>query len=126
MIFFSGTSLHAPQYTPFPVPPYPLFIPASSPAKESFKRNKNKIKIQNKTNKCFAPPSFLPLHHLFIHFSGVGSSLLSCSRPFYPNSFICKCLLCNMLLVWFKISDFWYTTNTGPSPKLLSDILMLP
>jgi hypothetical protein len=33
---------------------------------------------------------------------------------------------CSEPLVWFKASGFCYTTNTGSSPGLLSDILVLP
>lgn len=32
----------------------------------------------------------------------------------------------NELLVWYKASGFCYIINTGPSPRLLSGILLLP
>ncbi|KAL6033543.1 hypothetical protein STEG23_027417 [Scotinomys teguina] len=33
---------------------------------------------------------------------------------------------CNESSVCFVVFGFWHTTNTGPSPKLSSDILLLP
>lgn len=44
------------------------------------------------------------------------------------HSFVHSILLADVHCVelgWFKASSFWYTINTGPSPKFLSDILLL-
>ena len=46
---------------------------------------------------------------------------MSHSISFLPNSFICKCSF-----VWFEASGFCYTFNTGFSPGLLLDSLLLP
>lgn len=43
-----------------------------------------------------------------------------------PKSFTCKWSLCSVLLFGFVASGFWHTINSGPSPKLLSEIQMFP
>ena len=52
------------------------------------------------------------------------SALISCMEAQY--TLLPKQLQCNKPLVWLEASSFCYTINTGSSPRLLSDILLLP
>lgn len=67
-----------------------------------------------------------PLHclsHLsFTHPSGIANCNVSHSTFFFrPNSFTYK-YLCNESLVWFNVSNFWSTINTGLSLRRILDI----
>lgn len=67
----------------------------ASPLKENFKNSlkQNKTKQTNTNKSCIVSLPFLPLHHLFICLSRIGSYVVQCSGPFCPNSFTCKCWL---------------------------------
>lgn len=75
---------------------------------------------------------FLCLQQIYITYSFTGVTIravicgVSCSIFFFSRATLLFNVHCNESLVYFKASDFWYTLNTGLSPKLLLSILLLP
>jgi hypothetical protein len=78
------------------------------------------------THTARAPPSFSPLHLIFIHCSSIGNhSVWHGISFFFPQTTLHANIQCNEL-VWFEVSGFPSTINTGLLLRLVSDILMLP
>lgn len=69
------------------------------------------------------PPSFLPLHHVFVGHSGTGIIVQHTVYPFAPTVLLANANCNECWSGWALASG--YTINTGPSRQLLSDILLL-
>lgn len=77
-----------------------------------------------------APPSFPPLHGLFVCQSGIANCSVSamCHRVYVPTTPQTASQAnspCYESLVWFKVSGVGSIINTGPSQRLALDILLL-